>query len=89
MNKRNLLNSVDVGTAIFGYDASLKNITCNYSPNIHQPKHKHLEKFYKDVIWAIIKITQMHCASKRNTASLSLYENSYFLTEELSTRIFK
>lgn len=88
MNKRSILNSVDVGTAIFGYDASLKNSTCNVLPTYISPNINSGE-IQKVLIWAIIKITQMHCANKRNTASLSLHENSYFLTEELSTRIFK
>jgi len=29
MAKKNLLDSVDVGTAIFAYDASLKNSVCS------------------------------------------------------------
>lgn len=54
MNKRSILNSVDVGTAIFGYDASLKNSTCNVLPTYISPNINSGE-IQKVLIWAIIK----------------------------------
>ena len=40
MAKKSLLNSVDVGTAIFGYDASLKNM---FSQHTSAPTEKFRE----------------------------------------------
>lgn len=80
MAKRSLLNSVDVGTAIFGYDASLKNGIYNVLPTYIGPTEKFRETLQRCYL-GYYKIHPKALCHKRNTASLSLYENTYFLTE--------